>query len=82
MAELKTNASKILDNAQRDGRDAIITRHGRPVALLVPVSPEDMEWNLQPRIQRRLRKAYRERKAGKMVSLESFLASLRKDDPS
>jgi prevent-host-death family protein len=74
VAELKTHASRILAGAQRDG-DALITRHGRPVALLVPVSTEDLEWSLLPHVQRRLAKASRERSTGKSVSLKSALAS-------
>jgi prevent-host-death family protein len=79
VAELKTHASRILAGAQRDG-DALITRHGRPVALLVPVSPEDLEWSMLPAVRRRLAKAHRERSSGKVVSLKRALA-VRAHDP-
>lgn len=80
VAELKTHASRILASAQRDGADALITRHGRPLALLVPVSAEDLEWSLLPRVKRRLAKAKRERTSGKTVSLKSALAPARAHD--
>lgn len=81
VAELKTHASRILTSAQREGADALITRHGRPLALLVPVSSEDLEWSLLPRVRRRLAKAMRERAAGKILSFKTALALARADAP-
>lgn len=81
VAELKTHASRILSSAQRDGADALITRHGRPLALIVPVSSEDLEWSLLPQVRRRLTKAMRERAAGKSISLKTALARPRANAP-
>jgi prevent-host-death family protein len=81
VAELKTHASRILSSAQRDGTDALITRHGRPMALIVPVSSEDLEWSLLPQVRRRLTKAMRERAAGKTTSLKDALARPRANAP-
>jgi prevent-host-death family protein len=81
VAELKTHASRILASAQRDGADALITRHGRPLALLVPVSAEDLEWSLLPQVRRRLTQAMKERASGKSVSFKGALARPRADAP-
>jgi len=77
VAELKTHASRILDRAQREQADALITRHGRPLALIVPVSPEDLEWSLLPRVRSRLEKALRERASGKTMTMKDALAPAR-----
>lgn len=81
VAELKTHASRILSSAQRDGTDALITRHGRPLALIVPVSSEDLEWSLLPQVRRRLTKAMRERAADRTSSLKDALAPPRANAP-
>lgn len=77
VAELKTHASRILARAQRDGTDALITRHGRPLALIVPVAPEDLEWSLRPGVRDRLETAKKERATGRSVTLKDALAPAR-----
>lgn len=38
--ELKTHASKLLDEVQQHGARYLITRRGRPVGLLLPIEKE------------------------------------------
>ena len=46
MFEAKTHLSSLVDEVER-GREVVITRHGKPVARLVPpeqkLTPEEME---------------------------------------
>lgn len=72
VAELKSQASKILSEGQRHHRDALITRHGKPLALLVPISEEELEWSSSPAVRERLRQAVKERKSGKTVTLRKL----------
>jgi prevent-host-death family protein len=40
---LQRNTKTILDDLERDGEPAVIVRHGRPVAALVPIDQEQAE---------------------------------------
>ena len=73
-AELKTHANQLL---RRVGRHQVvlITRRGKPCAALVPVSGEtlvDLLWEYSPEVQRRLRTAMDELRAGKTEPLTAF----------
>ena len=41
--ELKNRTSSILRQVREDRAEYVITRHGRPVAVLLPVNEEDQE---------------------------------------
>jgi prevent-host-death family protein len=41
--DLTHQASRVVDSVQRTGRPAIVTKHGRPVAALVPIDSEALE---------------------------------------
>lgn len=69
VAELKTHASRILALSGKARREAVITRHGRPLALLVPISEDELEWSLREPVRDRLRRAAEERRAGRRISL-------------
>jgi prevent-host-death family protein len=69
VAEFKTHASRILAMSGKAHREAVITRHGRPLALLVPISEDEIEWSLREPIRDRLRRAAEERQAGKKIPL-------------
>jgi prevent-host-death family protein len=41
--ELQRNASRVVEHVSATGRPALVTRHGHPVAALVPVGERDLE---------------------------------------
>jgi prevent-host-death family protein len=41
--DLSRNPSSVVADVARTGRPALVTRHGAPVAALVPVDPADLE---------------------------------------
>ncbi len=41
--ELQRNVSKVVDEVATTGRPALVTRHGRLMAALVPVAERDLE---------------------------------------
>jgi len=41
--ELSRNASSVVDDVARTGRPALVTKHGAPVAAVVPVDADDLE---------------------------------------
>ncbi|MGH9066252.1 MAG: type II toxin-antitoxin system Phd/YefM family antitoxin [Acidimicrobiales bacterium] len=45
--ELANNTSAVVDEVARSGRPALVTRHGKPVAAVVPVDEEELlDWVL------------------------------------
>ncbi len=73
-SELKTHANRILRRVAKH-HVVLITRRGRPCAALVPVSNDtlvDLLWEYSPEVQRRLRTAMEELRAGKTESLKAF----------
>jgi prevent-host-death family protein len=47
--ELKTHASEIVRKVKEEGRRYVVTRHGRPVAVIVPIEEAQAEAELQAR---------------------------------
>lgn len=41
--ELSRNTSSVVDDVARTGRPALVTKHGAPVAAVVPVDADDLE---------------------------------------
>ena len=72
--ELKSQANRLLSKVARH-EVVLITRRGHPCAALIPVSSEnlvDLLWEYSPDVQRRLRVAAEELRAGKTESLKAF----------
>lgn len=42
--EFKARCLRLMDQVARSGRPLVITKHGRPVAKLVPISPGEPEF--------------------------------------
>lgn len=40
--QLKNEAPRILSEVREDEAEYIVTRHGKPVALISPISPDDL----------------------------------------
>ena len=76
--DLQRNAGGVVAAVTTSGRPAVVTKHGRPVAAVVPISEEELEdWvlaNASPFVADR-RRADKELAAGKTTSLDDFLES-------
>ena len=73
-AELKTHANRLLRRVAKHDV-VLITKRGKPCAALVPVSSDtlvDLLWEYSPEVQRRLRAAMEELRAGKTESMTDF----------
>jgi prevent-host-death family protein len=68
-SEAKTRFLSLLDEVER-GASVIITRHGKPVARLIPETTADKE-----RIERAAKTILEIRKRTKPVSLEEILSA-------
>lgn len=68
-SEAKTNFLRILDEVER-GESIVITRHGRPIARIVPEAEIDRE-----RVQRATEAIRELRKRVGTLSLEEILAA-------
>ncbi len=70
--EMKDELSRYLRQAEKE--EIVITRHGKPVGVLIGFASEDdwFDYRLQndPRFQRRIARARRSIAAGKGVGLE------------
>jgi prevent-host-death family protein len=75
IAELKTHASKIMEETHKYHRDALITRHGKPMAMIVPITEEELEWGSSPKVKARLKHALRDKKSGSTVSLRKLASN-------
>jgi prevent-host-death family protein len=78
IAELKNKASEVLREVG-EGENVIVTRHGKPAAVLISVSEDDFEdWaiELNPRLRHELDAAYAECLAGAGRPAEEVLREL------
>lgn len=73
--ELKNRTAEILRALERRGSAVVVTRHGKPTALILPVgSPEAEDYVLAhaPEIVASLREAESDLRAGRTTSLKSY----------
>jgi len=74
--ELQRNAGGVVADVAASGRPAVVTKHGRPVAAVVPISEGDLEdWVLAnaPQFAADRAAADDELAAGTTVSLDAFV---------
>ncbi len=77
--DLARNASKVVEEVETTRRPALVTKHGKPVAAIVPVDHEALEdWILAnaPEFVEGMAAAEREYAAGKTVDLDDALDEL------
>lgn len=77
--DLKNRTSEIIRDVEESGDAVMVTRHGRPAVLMLPMdSPEAEDYVLAhaPEIVASLRDAERAYKAGKTTSLRAARKSL------
>jgi prevent-host-death family protein len=67
-SEAKAHLAQLLDEVER-GETVVITRHGKPIARLVPEKPPATGQRLVERIR-----AFRESRRGPSTSVEELLA--------
>lgn len=82
--ELARQVSRVVGGVEESREPALITRHGRPVALLVPVSAdllEDFVLASAPEFVEAMRDADRELAAGETRPLEDVLAGVDEQSP-
>jgi prevent-host-death family protein len=81
--ELARNASAIVRRVTDTGRPAIVTNRGEPVAVVLPLDPEELEDYVlanAPRFVRSMREADRDFADGRTVEAEEFFASIDASD--
>ncbi len=74
MRELKTNTSKMLRTVER-GNTVLVTTHGRPTALLVPVTEDDIEDALltySPKLRKKIEEGLKDVRAGRTMLLSDY----------
>jgi prevent-host-death family protein len=77
--DLSRNPSKVVEEVETTRRPALVTRHGKLVAAIVPVNEEELEdWVLAngPSFVDDMTAADRELAAGETVDLDDFLAEV------
>jgi prevent-host-death family protein len=75
MRELKNRTAEILRGVEEHGSPVVVTRHGRPSALILPIdSPEAEDYVLAhaPTIVAALKKAQSDLRTGKTTSLGEY----------
>ena len=74
--ELKSKTSEMLRTVER-GNTVLVTRHGRPTAMLVPVTEDDIEDALlaySPKLRRKIEEGLKDIHAGKTMPLSDYKA--------
>jgi antitoxin (DNA-binding transcriptional repressor) of toxin-antitoxin stability system len=75
--ELKNKTNELLREVMK-GNPLIITYRGKPAASLLPLTGDDLEDFIienSPSIRKKIAKAEEDMKAGRIVSLDEYLAS-------
>lgn len=78
--ELSRGTSRVIGAVVRTGRPAVVTKGGRPVALVSALDPDDLEdWILAnaPEFVRGMRAADADLAQGRTMSLDDYLARKR-----
>ena len=74
--ELKMKTSEMLRTVER-GNTVLVTTHGRPTAMLVPVTEDDIEDALlaySPKLRKKIEEGLKDIQAGKTMSLFDYKA--------
>jgi prevent-host-death family protein len=73
--ELKAKTSQMLRTVEK-GNTVLVTTHGRPTAMLVPVTEDDIEDALlahSPQLRKKIEEGLRDIRAGKTMPLGEYL---------
>ena len=72
--ELKTKTSEMLRTVER-GNTVLVTTHGRPTAMLVPVTEDDIEDALlaySPKLRKKIKAGLKDIRAGRTMLLSDY----------
>jgi len=72
--ELKTKTSEMLRTVER-GNTVLVTTHGRPTAMLVPVTEGDIEDALlaySPKLRKKIEEGLKDIRAGRTMALSDY----------
>lgn len=75
--ELKSNTSAMLRTVEQ-GNTVLVTNHGRPTAMLVPVTEKDIEDALlaySPQLRKKIEEGLKDIRSGKTMALSQYRAS-------
>jgi len=75
--ELKNKTNELLREVMR-GNPLIITYRGKPAASILPLSEDDLEDFIienSPSIRKKILKAEKDLKAGRVISLDEYLSA-------
>ena len=78
--ELKSKTSEMLRTVER-GNTVLVTTHGRPTAMLVPVTEEDIEDALlaySPRLRKKIEEGLADVRAGRTMRLSEYTSRNKK----
>ena len=78
--ELKAKTSSVLRRVEK-GDTVLVTTHGRPTAMLVPVSEDDIEDAMlaySPALRKKIEEGLRDIRAGRTMSLADYARRRRK----
>ena len=78
--ELKSKTSEMLRTVER-GNTFLVTTHGRPTAMLVPVTEDDIEDALlaySPRLRKKIEAGLKDVRAGRTMLLSEYKLKRRK----
>jgi prevent-host-death family protein len=78
--ELKSKTSEMLRTVER-GNTVLVTTHGRPTAMLVPVTEDDIEDALlaySPRLRKKIEAGLKDVRAGRTMLLSEYKLKRRK----
>ena len=74
--ELKAKTSAVLRTVEK-GNTVLVTTHGRPTAMLVPVSEDDIEDALlaySPALRKKIEEGLKDIQAGRTMSLVDYMS--------
>ena len=72
--ELKAKTSEMLRTVER-GNTVLVTTHGRPTAMLVPVTEDDIEDPLlayRPTLRKKIEEGLKDIRAGRTMALSDY----------
>lgn len=78
--ELKAKTSEMLRTVER-GNTVLITTHGRPTAMLVPVTEDDIEDALvaySPKLRKKIEAGLKDLRAGRTITTSDYKAARRR----
>jgi prevent-host-death family protein len=74
--ELKAKTSAVLRTVGK-GNTVLVTTHGRPTAMLVPISEDDIEDAMlaySPMLRKKIEDGLKDVRAGRMMSLADYVS--------